>query len=324
MESHPPEKLYDIANGVHSVVTAISGAMGRFREMCEKFWRILQLKWEHQERYDEWLNTHFKKVAAIPELREKSVKPGEDYVWTRGICSLDDGEKVRIEGWVHWDPPPGEGVPEHFEEELAPEFPFERPLCVKYAWLAAVHDFCLTGGKRILRQELSPVSLPDEALNADGDIIKPDLIIWGNRTLYEHMLGRYPLKTWDTPLLALLEAFLEDVKADLLSVMPCESDQEPPHPDGPEAPNRFWWKGQYHETQPRIWKMINFMWTRDKAPYDSVLKDEDAPWDENEEVNDNMIYVTVSRASTFWLTIGCPLTLRTKDRYILKEHTPLR
>jgi hypothetical protein len=47
---------------------------------------------------------------------------------------------------------------------------------------------------------------------------------------------------------------------------------EPPHPDGPEEPCYFWWKGTcYDDLQAIPCRLLIHLWGRDKVPIDDQL-----------------------------------------------------
>lgn len=84
--------------------------------------------------------------------------------------------------------------------------------------------------------------------------------------------------------------------------------------DGPAPPNRLIWDGHSHELPPRLWRLLNFMWNRDKA---SLQELDVEVWD-REVVRSKTVNSAVSRLNTILLTIGCPMVLSAKRGYVVK------
>lgn len=69
-----------------------------------------------------------------------------------------------------------------------------------------------------------------------------------------------------------------------------------PAPDGPRPPDEFWWKGK-RLTLPRLeWRLLNFMWPRDRATEgelsEHVWKEK---WEKADRPSPNNISTTLSR-----------------------------
>ncbi len=63
-----------------------------------------------------------------------------------------------------------------------------------------------------------------------------------------------------------------------------------PIPDGPRPPKSFWWKNEVYNMQPVPYRMLNYMWAKDKAKMQDVI---DYVW-EKEEISDGTLRTTVS------------------------------
>ena len=84
---------------------------------------------------------------------------------------------------------------------------------------------------------------------------------------------------------------------------------------GPVPPNLFYSNGEPFELPPRIWRLIDYMWNRDRASLEEV---EDAVWGE-EMMGEKTVASTVSRANRRLQEIGCPMLLTIKQGYLLKS-----
>lgn len=84
--------------------------------------------------------------------------------------------------------------------------------------------------------------------------------------------------------------------------------------DGPAPPNLLIWQGVRHELPPRLWRLLKFMWNRDKATLHEL---ESEVWD-REVVRSSTVNSTVSRLNAKLLTIGCPVTLSVKSGYVTR------
>jgi hypothetical protein len=85
------------------------------------------------------------------------------------------------------------------------------------------------------------------------------------------------------------------------------------HPDGPEPPYWFWWNNQRlsWEKHQTPWKLLNYMWNRERAHVDDVLRD---LWDG--DYSASVIQTNASRANAA-LPLGCKRKLSVVDsRYI--------
>ncbi len=47
----------------------------------------------------------------------------------------------------------------------------------------------------------------------------------------------------------------------------------PPHPDGPELPNRFWWKEDPHPIRPQPCRLLNHVWNKESVRIADVAQD---------------------------------------------------
>lgn len=89
---------------------------------------------------------------------------------------------------------------------------------------------------------------------------------------------------------------------------------QPGSPDGLYPPNLFVWSGQRHEMPPRLWRLLDFMWTRDRATLEEV---EEKVWD-GESVQTGTVRSAASRLTRELLAVGCCMTVSVKSGYICK------
>lgn len=82
--------------------------------------------------------------------------------------------------------------------------------------------------------------------------------------------------------------------------------------DGPAPPNLLIWKGKPNELPPRLWRLLDFMWTRDVATLAEV---EEKVWD-SESVQTGTVRSATSKLTTELLGIGCPMTFSIKSGYV--------
>ncbi len=102
-----------------------------------------------------------------------------------------------------------------------------------------------------------------------------------------------------------------DIEVDSVNGGPTENKVEKPA-DGPAEPNLFYWHGEEYAIPPRQWRLLNFMWAREKVPLGEVEKQ---VWD-LEVVRTSTVSSTVSKLNKCLESAGCPVYLSVKSGFL--------
>ena len=90
-----------------------------------------------------------------------------------------------------------------------------------------------------------------------------------------------------------------------------------PPADGPEPPNRLWWRGVRHELAPRLWALAVVLWQHDRVEIETAVR---KVWkDEGEDVADGTIRSTLSQLNSKLTELKVPWTYGIKRGYIEKQ-----
>jgi hypothetical protein len=87
------------------------------------------------------------------------------------------------------------------------------------------------------------------------------------------------------------------------------------HPDGPEPPDRFWYRGEWCRIPPGYeWELCNLMWDKRNADIDDVMK---AVW--HELVDRQRLYQRVSHLNKALRSLSYPWRLQVSKRWLTWE-----
>jgi hypothetical protein len=109
-----------------------------------------------------------------------------------------------------------------------------------------------------------------------------------------------------------------------LSEIKEENASESARPDGPLPPRWLVWNGKKHEIGSKrgkmLWKLLNFMWTRERAPFDDLFDlhahGDGVVW--TDPINDSTVTTAVNRLNAL-LPCDYPKRLKTLNRYVYWE-----
>jgi len=203
------EWIDNLARDVHVLICEYN-AMPRFRAMVKKYDKARAAEANAGRKWERLRHASLSNVAHEPRLRDRQAGPPEPgWVWLNGV--YEDRETFKrgsgrspnmVEGWV----PPGaaESCRPKRTTLVGPVEPL--PLEYKYARLAAIHDATLTG--------LEKVWPPGGKLRKGK--VRPDITYYAYYVLMRDTVNLSGYYRPDGER-ALFQAFLIDVKADLMA-----------------------------------------------------------------------------------------------------------
>lgn len=99
---------------------------------------------------------------------------------------------------------------------------------------------------------------------------------------------------------------------------PASEQPERPRPDGPEAPNILRWKGrEKHEIQSQPFKVLEFMWNKEKpVRWESLV---DHLWGINSSQIESSLKTPIFRANKILSELGVPWQIGQKNGFVVKS-----
>jgi hypothetical protein len=100
------------------------------------------------------------------------------------------------------------------------------------------------------------------------------------------------------------------------------SDETTPHSDGPELPDKFWWKGESYEMQPTPCRLLSFLWDRPNG----VKEDEVIEWVWGHDADNkrSALKSALNKTNDTLLEAAVPWSYGQKAGHIVKETSPRR
>ena len=85
--------------------------------------------------------------------------------------------------------------------------------------------------------------------------------------------------------------------------------------DGPVPPNKLQWNGKAVDVEPLVFRLIEYMWTRDRAEGKAVV---DIIWGTDSDKTYHNLKDPISKAGKTLVDVGVPWSLSRKDGFVLK------
>jgi hypothetical protein len=91
--------------------------------------------------------------------------------------------------------------------------------------------------------------------------------------------------------------------------------QVDPHPDGPEEPDKFWWKGRKFDISPTPCRLLTALWRNENVKIEDILEH---VW-EQDDVSDNAIKSALNAMNAVLLDASVPFHYGRKGGFIVKK-----
>jgi hypothetical protein len=106
------------------------------------------------------------------------------------------------------------------------------------------------------------------------------------------------------------------MRAPTRSVSPHPTEDHPPHPDGPELPDKFWWKGESRDLEPIPCRLLTVIWKQEKIKVDNAIEQ---VWGHHAESKETALKSALNKINNCLSSARVPYSYSQKQGWIVKN-----